>query len=219
MLTRFDPVEFRSYLARTFPGANLDSHPIDFGPVYLRFELGAPHPNGSDERIAQATERATVIFSELFTPDEQLTLIIKNWAWAGHQELFPSTSGHLASLIGRPLTDGVAQIITERQWDGAESSYEQILLPASVRDLDYRSIFRGIAHLEQGRDPRIGESIYFVSVGRAVVFYMYDDRGCLVFADRPEKLRPLYLNRRGWLVEPDSLAWSGMFDSHKGSQG
>src|SRR5262245_35365800 len=81
MPARFDQVVFRSRLARSFPGADLDSHPIDFGPVHLRFELGDRHPNGSEERVAQATERAAVIFREVFTPEEQLTLIIKNWAW------------------------------------------------------------------------------------------------------------------------------------------
>src|SRR5262249_39697201 len=162
-------------------------------------------------RVAQATERATVIFSEVFTPDEQLTLIIKNWAWSG-QELFGSTPGHLASLIRCPLSDGFAEVITKRQWDGAEIPYEQMTRPASVQDLDYRSICQGIAYLEQGREPRISESIYFVSVGRAMVFYMYDDRGCLVFANRPEKLHSLYLSRRDWLVDPDCRDWSRMFD-------
>src|SRR5262249_17909493 len=147
---------------------------------------------------------------ELFREDEQLTLIIKNWDWTG-QQLFPTTSGYLASLIHSPASDRHVQIITQRQWDGEDFSYEQTLLTVTVREMDYRSIFQGIAHLEQGREPRINESIYFVSVTRGVVFYMYDDRGCLVFADSLEKLRSLYLNRRGWLVDPDGLDWKRMF--------
>jgi hypothetical protein len=184
----------------------------------LRFELGGRHPNGSEERITQASERATAIFNEVFAPDEKLTLIIKNWALTG-QELFCRTPGHLTSLIACPLTDGVTQIITQQHCDGEKYFYKQTLLAASVRDLNYRSMFRGIAHLEQGRKPSISESIYFVSVDRAVVFYMYDDRGCLVFADQPEKLRSLYQGRRGWLVHPDSLDWPRMLGMPEGSRG
>ena len=210
MVAHLDPIAFRAYLASAFPSADPDDHPIDFGPVHLRFELGAPHPNGSDERIAQATERATTIFGDLFLQDEQLTLIIKNWDWTG-RELFPGTPGYLASLIHCPASDRFVEVITQRRSDGEEYSHEQIVLSVFVQDLDCRSIFRGKAHLEQGREPRINESVYFVSSARSLAFYMYDDRGCLVFADRADKLRPLYLNRRSWLVDPDSRDWDQLF--------
>jgi hypothetical protein len=210
MLTHRDPSALRAGITAAFPGADLNTHPIDFGPTHLRFELGDKHPNGTDERIVQATERAAVIFAATFLEDELLTLVIKNWDWSG-REICPSTPGHLATLISCPVADQFAQVITERRSDGEDYCYEQILLPALVRDLDCRSILRGIAHLEQGREPRINESIYFVSTRRAMVFYMYDDRGCLVFADHPEKLRPLYLTRRSWLVGPDHPGWERMF--------
>lgn len=212
MVEHFDPIAFRAYLARAFPRADLGNHPIDFGPVHLRFELGDRHPNGSDERIAQATERATVLFGDLFLQDEQLTLIIKNWAWTG-RELFPKSPGHLASLIRGPASDRFVEIITSRRSHGEEYSYEQVLRRVFVRDLDCRSIFRGIAHVEQGREPCINESVYFVSARRILAFYMYDDRGCLVFADNAEKLRPLYQKRRSWLVDPDNPDWEHMLDS------
>lgn len=199
MIARFDPSEFRTFLSNSFPFADPLDFPINFGPVHLRFELGDSHPNGSEERIAQATLRAATIFEDVFSQEEQLTLIIKDWATG--EVSFPTFPGYLTSLIGKSSSERFVEVVNQRGLDD-ECSYEQVLLTVLVRDLDYHAILRGIVHREQGRKPRINEAVYFISTERALVFYMYDDRGCLVYADHPEKIGPLYLRRTGWLVNP-----------------
>jgi hypothetical protein len=196
-----DPEGFRSYIAAAFPVAVLDRHPIDFGTVHLRFELGYGHPNGSDERIIQATQRATRLFREMFSEDDSLILIIKDFDSSG-KEICPSNPpGHLYTLI-RGFGDRRASVEIVQVPDVSEDySYRQLLVPASVRELDCYKIFQGITHREQGRLPRINEAVYFVNTDRDIVFHMYDDRGCLLYADRPDKLQRLYRERSDWLVD------------------
>jgi hypothetical protein len=204
------PAALRSAIATTFPDADLDRHPIDFGDAHLRFELGGDHSNGSDERISQATQRAVALFRHVFSVADPLILIINDWDWAG-REMWPSEpAGHLLSLIGgQPGGQQFEEIVGP----AAGSSYHRLITPALVRDLDYRRIFEGITNREQGRLPRINESVYFVSAARGLVFHMYDDRGCLIYADAPEKLQSLYAERQAWLVDFHRARFDAMFGS------
>ena len=205
MSVPFDQSAFRSYITTTFPDAELNSHPIEFGPVHLRFELGDEQPNGSDKRIAQSTERAVALFQEVFSEDDHLVLIIKDWDSSG-REMWPSQPPrHLFSLVrdfdNRPSS---VEIVRKEK----DYSYFQLFVPAVIRDLDYYNILKGITHREQGRVPRINESVYFVSTERSIVFYMYDDRGCVVYSDISNKLQSLYRKRNDWLVN----CYRGLFD-------
>ena len=57
---------FNQHLVSFFPTASI-SEPFAFGGDFeLRFELGGDLPNGSRERIEQATNRACTIFNEFF---------------------------------------------------------------------------------------------------------------------------------------------------------
>jgi hypothetical protein len=49
MPARFDLRSIRADITAAFPGADLDTHPIDFGPTHLRFELGHGHPTILDD--------------------------------------------------------------------------------------------------------------------------------------------------------------------------
>lgn len=89
-----------------------------------------------------------------------------------------------------------------------EYSYRQLAFEAPVEALDVEGIVRGIAHLDQGRRPRINASAWLASPARGLAFHMYDDRGLLVWAAEAEALRPLYDAHRGWLIDhPEPNAW------------
>ena len=52
-----------------------------------------------------------------------------------------------------------------------------------------------------GLEPSISQDIYFLDPTTNNGFYMYDDRGCYVWADKPDKLINLYEKRNNWIVE------------------
>lgn len=189
--------EFDGYLATTFPHAQLGTHPIDFGDIHLRFELGGEHPNGTEERIMQATERATDLFLACNSADDELVLIITDWDSSGHEWLPTEPPNYLESLLS-----GFHNGSRVTKWMATEKgSYPQWLFRTTTREVDHRNLLRGIAHLEQGRVPRINASIYFLNRTRNLVFHMYDDRGCIIYAGSRATIQSLYEQRNDWLVE------------------
>jgi hypothetical protein len=197
MSKRNNGSEFDRYIATTFPHAQLWTDPIDFGDIHLRFELGGDHSNGTDERITQATDRAAELFLACNSADDDLVLIITDWDSPGDQMLSTESQKYLYSLLsGFHNSHRVAKMVAT-----PTGSYPQVLFPTSLGKIDYRNILRGIAHLEQGRVPRIHASIYFLNQTRNLVFWMYDDRGCVIYADSRATIQSLYERRNDWLVD------------------
>ncbi|MGA9466538.1 MAG: hypothetical protein WBV10_02825, partial [Exiguobacterium marinum] len=56
-----------------------DNFPNLTSEVHLRFELGKPYKNGTDERIEQVVTRVTSLFEEVFQPDDFINIYIKDW--------------------------------------------------------------------------------------------------------------------------------------------
>ena len=189
---------FRGFLCDSFSKADLCHDPIKFGDVHLRFELGDQHPNGSDERVTQAIDRAKILFDQFFCQDDLVMLIINDWQNFSREFWPTQPRDYLSTLI---LNFGNKVIFDETISQEEECHFRQRLLETRVSELDSKKIFEGIANLEQGRSPRINERIYFVNTSRRIVFYMYDDRGCLIYADFPSRLTDLYREKNDWLVD------------------
>jgi hypothetical protein len=182
-------------IQRVFPEARLDSYRIDFSRFQLRFELGDDKSYGSLERVGQSVDRAVKLFEACNDSSDEVVLIHNEYLSG---EIFPSRpEGYILTLI---QSDGACR--AERTVPASEDDGEftQFAYQSNLARLAYSAIFRGIANVEQGRSPSIGGRVYLVNTTRNITFYMYDDRGCLIFADRPEKLKRLYIERNSWLV-------------------
>ena len=59
------------YIESNIPNLTSDLH--------LRFELGDPYKNGTEERINQVVTRVTTLFEEVFKPEDFIYLYIKDW--------------------------------------------------------------------------------------------------------------------------------------------
>ncbi|REB07066.1 DUF3885 domain-containing protein [Sporosarcina sp. BI001-red] len=83
---------------------------------------------------------------------------------------------------------------------------------SGLKSISYREILKGIGNYEQGRDPSIGESVYFISTENDVVFHMYDDRGCDVFGLNKGTLAPVYHNFRKWILDYNRIEIDNAFE-------
>ena len=59
------------YIEHKFPG--LRHH------IHLRFELGEPYDNGTDERTKQVVYRVTTLIEHVFDSDDFVYLYIEDW--------------------------------------------------------------------------------------------------------------------------------------------
>ena len=83
--------------------------------------------------------------------------------------------------------------------DDESSHIRRYVLCKSI-DVESRLIIHGITNAEQGRWPRINESLYFVNIDQGIVFYLYDDRGCLIYFTSEVSQHELSELRTDWLV-------------------
>ncbi|EPR13453.1 DUF3885 domain-containing protein [Ruminiclostridium papyrosolvens] len=184
----------KDFLNKNYPDINHDIH--------VRFELGDPFPNGSDERIRQVIYRATSIFENIFSEEDYIYLVIKDWE--NEDPMFGNTTPqYLYTVFNTAGADTDVVEVEDEDVDGEKiyQTHKEYSIKIKVENIDYKNILTGIGNYEQGREPSIGQSIYFISVEKNVIFYMYDDRGCLVSSNSPANIKFLYNKFNDWLVE------------------
>jgi len=174
--------------------------------INVRFELGEPYQNGSEERINQVNYRVNSIFDFIFDKDEEIYLYIKDPQIESDIMFGNTTPNYLYELLNEFKLEEDIYIEYDEDYDEAGNTIQLTreflvkILYSRVRNIPYKEILSGIANYEQGREPSIVQSIYFVSISREIVFYMYDDRGCIAYSKAKENLKPLYTKYNEWIV-------------------
>jgi hypothetical protein len=218
--------EFVEYLKNHFDQSDLSHEEFNiFSKFHLRFELGDGLKNRSKERVDQSTYRAKTLFEEFFKADDDAWLLVKSFRYKSDiSNFFSPTAGYLQSQIKNfSSLNKFEREKTIEEFDEAlnddgviemtdfTTTHIQEVVCQSVGDIAYENIFRGIANLEMGFDPSIGEAIYIINRKTNVAFYMYDDRGCLVFSNSREALKPIYDKYNDWLVEYHRKTFDRLF--------
>ena len=86
---------------------------------------------------------------------------------------------------------------TDIEW----TSGKLTIYKADKNDIPYSEIFNGIANTEMGFEPKIHQLVYFFQPSSKKWFWMYDDRGCLMFSDDVSDLKENLNKFDGWIVE------------------
>ncbi|AQU80739.1 MULTISPECIES: DUF3885 domain-containing protein [Planococcus] len=188
------------YLESNFPDLTSE--------LYVRFDLGSPHENGTDERIDQVTTRVTSLFEEVFKPDDFIYLYIKDYGGTEDSMFGNNTPTYLTDLLSTQRIEedilyDIDEDVDELTGNTIElkNEFNVKIVYAKLASINYREILKGIGNYEQGRDPSIGESVYFMNTEKDIVFHMYDDRGCDVFGLNKDTLAPLYHKFRKWILD------------------
>lgn len=188
---------------------HIDDKLSNFEQIHLRFELGEPFENGTNERINQVIYRVVSLFQDFFNPEDEVYLLIKDWE-SDDPMFVDATPNYIYEIINNlPITSDTFYEKVEDGDDDEPIRVKRSLTTAKIKDIDYHSILEGIANYEQGREPSIGQRVYFLNYKNGNLFYMYDDRGCLLFSDSTEQLRHLYQKYSSWIVD----YWRGIINS------
>ncbi|QXP72199.1 DUF3885 domain-containing protein [Polaribacter sp. R2A056_3_33] len=199
-------------------GSNIeltDFNTIERGlKYYLRFELGDPFDNGTKERVKQATKRASELFENHFEKDSELYIIIYDFG----NDMFAETPNHIYELLKSEniQTQQFEENLATRYFDD-EDNIERIkgkltICKVERNGINYQEIFNGIANTEMGFSPTIHQLVYFFQPKTKKWFWMYDDRGCLMFSNETDDLKLNILKFDKWIVESQREVMEKQFE-------
>lgn len=194
-------------LKRLLPNSGIESI---HGKFYMRFELGGEGNNDRLKRIKQATTRGCKIFKELIGNGE-IIIAIQEW----ENEFFDPEDKNKQNLLNilnetelKRLDGPFEQTYFERDDNGIkqEKIFDEPLecdliigkTQLSSEQIEY--IIKGIASLEMGEEPCIPQDVYFFSIDKQAGFRIYDDRGCDIWANSIETLKPIYEKLNSWIL-------------------
>lgn len=197
-----ETLALNDFFGKHYPKSKLNDPQSIGGRIFLRFELGDLLPNGTKERVAQATKRASTLFQDCFQHSDQLWMLIydyENEIWIPS----PPYEDYLYQLLDLPM-ETEAITIGEDELD--QYSFHRKVLKIPLKKIPFEKILEAIANLEMGFEPFVSQRIFFIDPKTRHIFYIYDDRGCLIFSTGTQSIEHLYLDYNKWLVDFDREA-------------
>jgi hypothetical protein len=199
----------KKYLTEKFPELKLNSI---HGEYNLRFELGGETlENGTTERVNQALKRATEIY-KLAIGFNEIIILIEEY----ENDIFDQerkNKQYLSELISLDKLSKFKGPFEQTYYEIDNSGIKTKHIFEDKLDCDLfigkiildeetvAKIICGKANLEMGFEPSITQDIYFYSVINKIGFRIYDDRGCDVWSNDKEKLRPIYKKLNKWILD------------------
>lgn len=172
---------------------------------FLRFELGDSIENGTIERINQSTTRATELFENFFDKDSELFILVYDFNF---NKVSFSVS-YLDEILNSESikNEQYCDSLTLKSFTN-QSKIEKVNKKLNIyftkrTNINYLKIFTGIANYEMGFNPIIEQSVYFFEPKTKKWFWMYDDRGCLLYSQQISYLNPTLKKFGKWLVKSE----------------
>ncbi len=190
------------------------------GEHYMRFELGGEGNSDSKKRIKQATERGVEIFKQLIGESE-IIVAVEEWK----NDFFDPNDNR----------KNILRILNENQLKRIKGPFKQtyfeenehrvkvekifeddldcdlLIGKLDIKQQQVKEIIKGIASLEMGEEPSIPQNVYFFSATKEAGFRIYDDRGCDIWANSIDTLRPLYKSLNSWILDYNREEIDNMF--------
>lgn len=169
--------------------------------AYIRFELGGELENGSKERVEQAVNRVQSIYEESFV-EERIWVLIYEYK---EGVIFNNSDN---SYLHKQFHPEVLQQLYQSKKTITTNMLEPLEATVIIgtpykSQVNSRNIFTGMASLEMGLEPAIGQDVYFICPVNGTILYMYDDRGCDLIAPNTHTIRHIFEKFNGWILDYD----------------
>lgn len=217
------PIEaFQQYLAVFFPKAVITESFTLGGKYELRFELGETAKNGTKKRIKQAADRASELFRAHFSDIEASIWVL------AYEELNPyfdaTLHEYLPSVLKNTQLECFEAIVlpchsrffeVDENGNSIPQYYDAKIIVAKVKikNLPIEELLSGIASFEMAKQPCIPQELYFFQENSDKGFRMYDDRGCYVWENDANKIKPFFIKFKNWIPEYHLEEIEGQFAS------
>lgn len=201
--------EYRKFLNDNFKGLRLRKplfYSWDFG---LRFDLQVGETD-TDEYFQEVTRRASTIFQTAFDNSDKVFLVFIDYKYKRRKIRFPNfTFKQIDNLQKTEISYSKEFRLYEP--DDKFDIRNIAIIKLTADRINYKNILTAIGHTDfPPRQPRLdqngfltGKEIYFLNIGKKLIFHMYDDRGLDIISSDKETLRPIYKHHNDWLLDYD----------------
>ncbi len=191
-----------------------------FGEFSIRFELGGEGNSNTLKRINQATERGIEIYKQAIGENE-IIILIEEWedSWIREKPpvnyLHKLLNNHNLKRIKGPFqrtyfeNNSEGKKIEKNFEDKLECDLSIGKIKLSLNEAEL--IIKGIASLEMGEEPFITQRVYFFEPKTQIGFNIYDDRGCDIWSNSLEIIKPIYENLNSWILDYNRKEINEMF--------
>lgn len=216
----------RKELNRLLPNRGIESI---YGKFSMRFELGGEGNDDNTKRIEQATIRGCEIYNQLIGKNE-IILVVEEWenSWIKVEQ--DKQENYLNSILKKHNLKRIKGPFDQTYYDKDPNgnkiegiAKDEIECDISIgritlSNTEVEAIIKGIASLEMGGEPFITQRVYFFSPKNHASFNIYDDRGCDIWSNELDVLRPIYNNLNSWILDYNRNEIDEMFEQRKTTQ-
>jgi hypothetical protein len=177
---------------------------------WIRFELGL-NPLKNSAYFDEVNYRASSILKFVFSNDDEVHVVNRISFLKGNRlcEL-PSMRRYFKSKESmRNLT--LETIPYEHDESDIEFLTNEFIVKTTFQDIRYSYLITALGNKDFRRKPRVRGNIYLLNVTKQILFHMYDDRGCDVYANNKEALLPIYHKNRKWILDYNRIYIDGLF--------
>lgn len=214
---------FKNYLSENYPKSDITAPYSIGGEVYIRFELGDDLKNGTKKRVKQTQERALTILNKAFKNEtDKLWVVFYDYSDYSF-ESYNKNKNHLFSLAKNSSKKefDVQELLIKNGYYKTNKDGESIAETEKINigiglfnrnEFDFVGLIEGVANLEMGFDPKIPQTVMVFDTNSSIGFYMYDDRGCYVWSNNAESIKPIYEALKDWIVDFDRETIDNFFN-------
>lgn len=209
--------EFESFYKTNYSDIQL-LYPVFYTfPIGIRFEMGrddqfdwgSSKKNNKKELsnyLAQALFRATSIFKELFNDDDTIYIVINSF------EDDPNDLADSDISVVRPLIENIRE---EYSYDfvsaDGDFSCKRFVLCTEVKAMKTEELLDNIICSDIYGMVTLSSCVYIFNKRSGVLYYLYDDSGLDIVANKKEKLLAVYNKYNNWILAYDRKQIEKMF--------
>ncbi|UTR15502.1 DUF3885 domain-containing protein [Salipaludibacillus sp. LMS25] len=212
-------MELRDYLNTFFPGLCLQPSLFIQWDVGIHFELGEGIYQFKDgnrlniDRFERVYYQALSLFNDLFSEEDDIYLVTNVYFYKRDRKKIKPTKVYDRFLKNKHLKLKLRQKASPfvfGEEDAEEYDTTQFYLKCKKQDLNYLLLIKAACNEDFPLKPKLGRKngsyypdVFFINISKNLIFFIYDDRGCEVIANKKEAIMPLYKEYNGWIPEYD----------------
>jgi len=199
---------YRQFFQDNFAGLKLRKPLFYSWDCSLRFDLQDEYKSADNEKyFVEVIRRATTIFETTFEPSDKLFFVFKDYR-NRREKIRPAN--YAFRQIDK-LEKSEIFYTREKVVYYPDDEYNVALVCLTANRINYKNILTAIANTDfPSQQPRLdnrgvftSKEIYFVNIGKRLIFHIYDDRGLDIIAADKEILRPILEKHNDWILDYD----------------